>query len=893
SKPAPCKPIEKLLAERENAHKSIQNLLKVNFQKVSSQITREIWLESKTLQICLTKMKDEMDSKIDVEIRSHHEELVKLNWDVFETMRNTIETYQNDRLRVLDRFHETLQNLERKRSNSFKSILNQCYKNMQKISFLMPSELLEYFENEILNINIITLNNYYYYSQVQSDLKLQTEDYIRMLLIELMDIEDKYKIAVKKVRVRGLVDIKYVDYGNFFDADNEVDICKGGNCNAKKLVSLYKMAVVNIFNRFFEELQRITDALIEESKSVEVQDISYINSEVYQPIIEEITQQYTCEAADLQNLWNSITLYMESNIKNTYLFLKGSAHLWEPHFARINECQVLILQDLKNIITKNDKVAQIFEKKINTAVDKLRQESILSKLNQHLAEANKVLDSVGKLISSQCEAEIKILEKYYKLVDQEVNVLLAEIERFLGEFSKNETIQGGKHLKKNGSEGPSIDEITEKLIPHQMKTCKYQVDAVNNWMFGLLWEAIRLYMITCRKELSEQAFRWVHNQATKLRKRQEVRMAMHKPRYTRVKVMVYDVRLKELEDHFREMDKLNERVDKYTSDARNFNHNYKEIGETILRGYQTQAVEVEEMLKSPKKSLQILACIHRANIVAQNTELELKENFQKNDEMAEENLKKIDQMICHAIGSVKLFSDGGNYSHEEAKFFIKKLNKMRKSVPKKYATVFEERNGIKAEIFQRFRNIKRDVFNRLERSKEEFQHNERVVMKIKELQNEIRRRAYAVKFRISRVDACIDYFATMSKFNLWKRKNFIIMKNVVAETLERISELTNYLIYNDENKAFYNGRGPIVNQGKIQPTYEAFMEEVLQNYNNYKQQIEIHCLECAEELTKHVLKLLKINDEIYEDMVNKYPHIVKNEGNYDKLHKKLRQESLQ
>ncbi|KYB25093.1 hypothetical protein TcasGA2_TC031379 [Tribolium castaneum] len=74
-------------------------------------------------------------------------------------------------------------------------------------------------------------------------------------------------------------------------------------------------------------------------------------------------------------------------------------------------------------------------------------------------------------------------------------------------------------------------------------------------------------------------------------------------------------------------------------------------------------------------------------------------------------------------------------------------------------------------------------------------------------------------------------------------------------------------------KGFYATHGAIINQGKIQPTFADFVEEVGKNYDGFRKQVEIHCLECAELLIKHVLKLIKINDEVLDDLVKKFPSV--------------------
>lgn len=54
--------------------------------------------------------------------------------------------YQNR----LSSFHNYLRELESNRSESYKEILRTAYQKLHNISFLLPYELQEFFENEIL-----------------------------------------------------------------------------------------------------------------------------------------------------------------------------------------------------------------------------------------------------------------------------------------------------------------------------------------------------------------------------------------------------------------------------------------------------------------------------------------------------------------------------------------------------------------------------------------------------------------------------------------------------------------------------------------------------------------------------------------------------------------------
>lgn len=82
-------------------------------------------------------------------------------------------------------------------------------------------------------------------------------------------------------------------------------------------------------------------------------------------------------------------------------------------------------------------------------------------------------------------SEVKIVENN-KLVMVELEVLVAELDLFLDKYADdldvNPTIQ-----RPRASQCPKDNETFQSIVlPGQMKQCEYQVDAVQNWMFGLV-----------------------------------------------------------------------------------------------------------------------------------------------------------------------------------------------------------------------------------------------------------------------------------------------------------------------------------------------------------------------------------------------------------------------
>ncbi|KYB25095.1 hypothetical protein TcasGA2_TC031381 [Tribolium castaneum] len=824
--PGSSKAIERLLTKRQNEHKSTLDFLRRECRKINLQIEDEIRNEGNSLKESLGKIKAQLDRETSVFKDSGEEELANLCIGTFET---SVQDLNNRRLAIIDQFYDKLQDLEKKRLRFFKRVFNEAYRKTGKINHLLPYDLAYFFDQEITKTNEISLSNYGHYAQIHTDLKLQIQEEIRVFFLNLHDLKERHKVAVTNMRWKEVIvprehviettKLPFLGFGdpNYADVTlpmTATDLAQWEqgiqttleslDANAKKLISLYKMAVLQIFNRFFDDMKVITNTLTDESDQASNHlNLEAISSEpYYKSLLVDVAELYTCDIAELQNLWTNITTYMESNINNTNIFLKNSAHLWDNHFARTDEIKKLVLKEMTNLIEKHHKLAQNFEKKMYNALDKLREGSSTAKLNKHLKEVNKFLDATGNLYSSQCAAEIKLLKKYYDLTEQECELLISELDRFLSENADKEPIlerkswQNINGLQEHEQVSPTNSE--DDLIPYQMKSCQYQVDAVNNWMFGL-WEAIKSYMVTCRSELLNQAEQWMEKVKTKLRKRLEIREATLRPRYSRVKTMIYDVRLKELENHQTFMQKLENKVQKYVADSHQSVELSKEKRVKIVENFESEMKEIEEKLKNATKSFQVAACIEQTKTLSGEVRRKFDETFHENYSEIEQNRKNINAMICHFGTSIKLFSEGGDFSRDEAKIYKKRFQKIQKSVPKKFKKVYAEFEASKPPILNTFRRTEIAILDRLNKSLQEFEHNEKTCDKIRQLRENIRKLAYETKFKVHRIDACIDYFRDMSKIEIWKRKHFDIMRNALQECIEKIVEIGNFVIGDGEN----------------------------------------------------------------------------------------------
>ena len=71
--------------------------------------------------------------------------------------------------------------------------------------------------------------------------------------------------------------------------------------NSRKLINMYKAAVIHSFNRLFEQMKNVMNVLLEdEPASTILSDTTYLKDDMYKDIANDIAQTYQCDMADLK-----------------------------------------------------------------------------------------------------------------------------------------------------------------------------------------------------------------------------------------------------------------------------------------------------------------------------------------------------------------------------------------------------------------------------------------------------------------------------------------------------------------------------------------------------------------------------------------------------------------
>ncbi|KAF2889856.1 hypothetical protein ILUMI_16317 [Ignelater luminosus] len=749
----------------------------------------------------------------------------------FEKIHEKISKLHQEHTNKIEQFYIFLQDLEKLRANKFKEVLKTAYARLHEISYQLPYEVQQYFEHEILRINQIILNNLRCYADLQLQLNLKAENNNRLQMQSYEALRTKWRDIKKKDALIKLNEQQLIQAdrealllntkdgktaSKLFlakehtmeaiwtklsplpitseDVDtwsrNMQETVTGLDNCARKLINVYKIAIVQVFNGYFEELQQLTENMLEMGL-VDTAEISVLSLDVCKPTIQYATRQYSSDLDSLETLWESIITNLQQKLQTTYIFLHNAAHLWDLHFERLREAKRIVLKDLQNVIQKNNKATQDQEINLNITLDILRQAPDEDKLEQALDEVNNILDTLKKAYNSHYEVEVKVVEKYGSLVDNETEVLLLELYLFLHAHPKDLEMDPTQQRKRESQQSEPTESQTW-ILPQQMKQCEYQVDAVRNWMFGL-WEAIEKYVATCKEETTQQANSWTAEHIKKLAKRLEVKLAFHTSRYSRIKIDVYDIRLAELRYHLDRLQRHKEGAEKELEYIRNSSLALETEYMQLTEDYEKKISSINSKLKKSINLPTLKAYISNITNNAEICNKKLESFSEQQQRLCDIKLYKIQEATIKFSKEIRLFAEGGSFHPDEAKDLAKNLKSLEKTIKKKLNVIRKEIETQRKKTSQHVASIESKSLEPLTWSLEEFEFIEMINNEIRRLQADLRNEAYNIKLLQKKIEVTFKQMNFEKLINLGESENLDRFQNHFDGIVLMMLQVSDYL----------------------------------------------------------------------------------------------------
>ncbi|XP_031358116.1 uncharacterized protein LOC116181827 [Photinus pyralis] len=735
--------IEKLNAKRKERHEAVQSEVLKRCQQIDLDLEMQIRQRAELFKLELHKNNNavlEVISRLESEVDTPN----KFEDDEFEVIKSMSEESYDKNKTALEEFYAFLQGIEKERSKRYKEVLKYEYGELFNISYLLPRELQIYFEHKLLNFNQMILNNLRCYLDIHLNLhnkisntyKFHNHQITKIYISRKCEKKVDALIKLNQTKLWGsdcenetlateqgkqasttilnkqhemnemishLSDMPISStngkrwISNAQEAFNSLDIA------AKKLISLYKVAVAEVFNGYFEELQDIC-AQMSGAYDSDTDIINMLNMEVCKPSIESLTKQYTSNVRNIEVQWELVTTKLRNILQITYTFLRLSSGIWDRHFDRVNELRNIILKEVHAQVQSNDKWQNNCEIELTMVLDTLRQAPSESKLNVALTEVFKKLDILANNYKEHYVTEIKIVEKYENLTLIEANLLIAELGEILYQFPKEASqrsreVSAYSELKKDatpkeedgedGDEKEMVNSTFTNFIVQRMKQCEYQVGAVQNWMYGLQ-EGIELFKVSCKEDSGKHAQVWISDAKKKLAKRLEVKLEIHNTKYERIKCGIYEVRLAELKIHNERLSGHIAGAEKQIMDIKASFTNLEKECEVIINDYKQNVATLHLKIKQANCSNKAKAGIQNLHYCSSNCHEKLKCAMKPLDDMYNTQMAKIKLSSIQFSKAIRLFSEDGNYHSDEVKTVTQELKKLEKTVKAQLKRVKKE-----------------------------------------------------------------------------------------------------------------------------------------------------------------------------------------------------------
>nr|CAD7398381.1 unnamed protein product [Timema cristinae] len=438
-----------------------------------------------------------------------------------------------------------------------------------------------------------------------------------------------------------------------------------------------------------------------------------------------------------QDVWRDVIIMLTQNLQETFKFLRESSALRGRHKARVRAIHEVVLAALEHRFIENDFGRRELEVRLNLALDQLRQESVEDKLDKELREVWGILDTIKGTYEKNYSSEMKTVNKYLELTEVEADIVISDIQRFLESFPKGKIPQEYDEREEYLMNVP-------KVIPRQMKTCEYHVRTVKKWKYGL-WESLSMYSNKCGPELRKDAEQWLDKRMLEVKNRLKLQLSLHAPRYERVRREIRDVRHAELKLHRDRMEGHKLAVERYIDELRENTRGLHVTLKLRVSQIEDDLSETENQVDSEIKTNKIKENLNQMEKKYQHFGDGLKDILSEFREECSNKISWIRESNLNFMKAIKLFSEGGNYSSNEAEKLTEQLDELDEDLEQEASAILRRIEDIQDSSVKKVRVKVDKTKEGLSVVMEELQFSDLVVGVITRVQAAIKRDTLSLK----------------------------------------------------------------------------------------------------------------------------------------------------
>ncbi|KAJ8288575.1 hypothetical protein COCON_G00012340 [Conger conger] len=498
--------------------------------------------------------------------------------------------------------------------------------------------------------------------------------------------------------------------------------------------------------------------------SEEIQDI--VNSELL-PLIGQCQSQSEERLEAMDRSFESLAKSGGVRSKGLFRFIRGSAHMWEVHSARLEKQEQQLQEQLEELRHTQEQKKQKKEAELDIMLDRLRQESSKDALRISMDKALRFLDEIkNRYITSHME-EVDIVGRYPATVLKEMQTYSKAVSRF---FKVTEIYcQGTEELRsqypfinfdvirnsvaERRAQGHGVEDLRSSIadlditkdntdFPEELYDDLNETfttsrgNLYNAQSFRVQWEADREQMLNISEvELVEfpkgflaelqrdfrvaffihledwyqtalfNALNIVAAKREELKSGLDLQLQLQQSRAKRIEEDIHNVRAEELILHSDQVDRYCKGVQDHLSEIRTHVHDLKLRQQEQTEDFQTQIHALLNVFTSATKSEKLASLCSSLQARLEKHMTVVRKSQRSFRQEAETTLESLREANAQFIKSLQLFSDGGNYTPQEIEVFQKRLEKVAKRIDSTDEAITLEMEGTESRCLEQAKEV--------------------------------------------------------------------------------------------------------------------------------------------------------------------------------------------
>lgn len=429
------------------------------------------------------------------------------------------------------------------------------------------------------------------------------------------------------------------------------------------------------------------------------------------PLIEQWSAQNKEKTTQLEQEFSDEAAKFNSNLHLLYGFQNKAATIWTEYCARVKSKNNELSGLTKKCRLKHDDINQQLESRLDMEMDKMRQDTNDIELKKHLDKAIGALDEIAAAYSNFKKDMVDVIKTYPDMISTELLSYSVKIRKHLGCYTEEECI---KEEVKDGtdedSQGSAVEDIVDKPPPDspreetvfltEVGEPSEQTPSYSDERFRGLEEGLVIvyleHLDLLTDEVAQESDQTVEEKLSELKSEVELRQHIHKPRATRMKLDIYNVRLNELKNH-------EERVKQHgagiTLEISTLRNEFKELGaEHNSKGKEFKQLvdDCEAALPSLEKTAHLQSLQAKVNAAYEEHMNRIKLELSTFRNKMECKLNDLRESNQHFGLAFKPFAEGGNFGPDEIETYRKKLEKCNLKIDNCETFILTELDGMES-----------------------------------------------------------------------------------------------------------------------------------------------------------------------------------------------------